>query len=295
MELKPMRRRGWLVGGLAVVALVACSPSPVGTPPPSTSASASPSAVPSATPAARFVVDYQELTKTYNGDARVLELYVPKLPPDTTAPLIVMLHALNSSPFAAIMLTHFDLVAARYGAIVVAPPSAGRGWVTDLRPEPDADIRYLSALLDDLRATLPVDPKQVFVAGFSIGAVMTDRVGCEFADRVAAIAIDSGSPWSDTCQPAKPVSALIMHGTADSTFDYADAQALAARWRLVDACPGDPVTSQLGSSATAETSDGCEAGTAVEFVTIPGGIHAWFTHPDATELAWQFFAKHPRP
>jgi polyhydroxybutyrate depolymerase len=256
------------------------------------------SPMPTATPVARFEVDYQEPTKTYGGDARVIELYVPKLAPGATAPLVVVLHAYNSSPFAVILASRFDLVAARYGAIVVAPPAASRGWDAEVSsgqsPKPNADTRYLAALLADLKASLPIDSTRVFVTGFSFGAVMTDRLGCEFADQITAIAIDAGESWSDTCRPAQPISVLVLHGTSDSTFDYAGAQSLAARWRRVDECTGDPVTSQLGPTTTAESIEGCKAGTAVELVTIAGGIHMWFRDPNATELAWQFFTAHPR-
>jgi polyhydroxybutyrate depolymerase len=282
--------------------LMGCTASPIATARRSAGPSVAPTAtarpVPTATPVARFDVDYEELQTNYGGDARVIELYVPKLAPGATAPLVVVLHALNSSPFAVILASRFDLIAARYGAIVVAPPAASRGWDAEVasgdRPQPNADTRYLAALLADLKGSLPIDPKRVFVAGFSFGAVMTDRVGCEFADQIAAIAIDAGESWSDTCRPAEPVSVLIMHGTSDSTFEYSGAQSLAARWRRVDECTGDPMTSQLGATTTADTIEGCKAGTAVELVTIAGGIHMWFRDPNATELAWQFFIAHPR-
>ncbi|PZR65231.1 MAG: hypothetical protein DLM71_00215 [Chloroflexi bacterium] len=275
--------------------LTACVARPVATIEVSAAPTSLSTVTPSPTPTAAFEVDYRELPTNYDGDKRLVGLYVPKLEPGRKVPLVVMLHAYRSSPFGANMLAHFDLVAERYGAIVAYPPSAGPGWDADGSPgAPDRDSRYLSALLTHLIAELPVDPRRVFVAGFSVGAEMADRVGCEFADRVAAVAIVSGTPWSDRCQPDRPVSVLVMHGTADSTFDYASAQTLAERWRRADGCSGDPTNSQLGPTATAEIVDGCHAGTEVEFVTFAGGTHEWFQEPDATQLAWQFFIAHPR-
>jgi polyhydroxybutyrate depolymerase len=300
--VRPIAAIRCLVASIVMAAFSACTTGPA----PLTSLSAAPSGVPAATesqmpsptPTPKFQVGHVELSTNYDGDKRVVELYVPKLPPGRSAPLVVMLHALNSSPFAAILLTRFDLIAERYGAIVAAPPSAGRGWDAAVccgrSPEPNADTRYLSALLADLMGAFPVDRKRVFVAGFSMGAVMADRVGCEFADRVAAIAIDAGMSWSDACQPAKPVSVLIVHGTSDDTFRYSLGQSLAKRWRSVETCTEIPMTSRVGSTATAELFNGCKAGSVVEFVTVAGGTHAWFEDPDATELAWQFFSTHPR-
>jgi polyhydroxybutyrate depolymerase len=74
------------------------------------------------------------------------------------------------------------------------------------------DARWLTALLDHLLATEPIDPDRVFVAGFSIGAVMTDKVACQLADRVAAAVVVAGAPWVGAdCAPKQPVSMLIIH------------------------------------------------------------------------------------
>jgi polyhydroxybutyrate depolymerase len=257
--------------------------------------------MPSATPTPVFEVMQRSLQTSYGGDERTVELFVPKLPPGRKAPLVIMLHAYGSNPDAAILSTRFDLTAERYGAIVAFPKSAGVGWNAYVppsdRPKPNRDTRYLSALLAHLSADLPVDRQRVFVAGFSIGAVMADRVGCEFADRIAAVAIVAGMSWSDACHPSRPVSALIMHGTSDSTFKYALGQSLAERWRRVDDCPDGATTRQLGPKAAVETVDTCAAGSSVAFMTVDGGAHEWFYEPyapDATELAWQFFVEHPR-
>jgi polyhydroxybutyrate depolymerase len=278
---------------VAAMSLVGCS-TPGGQPSaPAAAASISPASTATSSPTAAFDVEHRELETAFAGDERIVQLFMPKLPAGTKAPLVIVLHALGSTPSGEVRETRFDLVAERYGAIVAFPPSAGRGWdalVCCGDPiGPNEDTRYLDALIDHLAAEFPVDPKRVFVTGFSIGAVMTDRVGCQFADRVAAIAIDAGTPWSDTCNPAKPVSVLIMHGTGDNTFKYATAQELAERWRRVGRCAGSPTARQITAKASAVTSTGCAEETAVEFVTIEGAPHQWFGDPDATELAWQFF------
>jgi polyhydroxybutyrate depolymerase len=283
---------------VAATSLVGCSTPGSPSAPAATPASASPASIATPSPTAAFEVEHRELETAFAGDERIVQLFLPKLPAGAKAPLVIVLHALGSTPSGEVQETRFDLVAERNGAIVAFPPSAGRGWdalVCCGDPvEPNEDTRYLDALIDHLSAEFPVDAKRVFVTGFSIGAVMTDRLGCQFADRVAAIAIDAGTPWSDTCNPAKPVSVLVMHGTGDNTFKYATAQELADRWRRVDRCPGSPATRQITPRASAVSSTGCAEGTAVEFVTIEGAPHQWFGDPDATELAWQFFAAHPR-
>ena len=128
-----------------------------------------------------------------------------------------------------------------------------------------------------------------------MGAVMTDRLACSLSERIAAAAIVAGTPWAGAdCKPARPVSILVMHGTADATFPYTAASALAARWRSVDSCPPPASPVPVGTRASLEASGGCADGTSVEFVSVDGGPHEWFETPDATALAWQFFKEHGR-
>jgi poly(3-hydroxybutyrate) depolymerase len=82
-----------------------------------------------------------------------------------------------------------------------------------------------------------------------------------------------------------------MHGTADNVFAMEDAEALADRWRRVNACAAAPLSEPIGANAVAVRSTGCAGGTSVELVRIEGQPHRWFHEPDATELAWRFFAE----
>ena len=147
-----------------------------------------------------------------------------------------------------------------------------------------------SELIDRLAADLPIDTARVFVAGFSMGAVASERIGCQFADRVAAIALNAGAPWSDMCSPARPLPILVMHGTADTTFRIALAGEVVNRWRAADGCQSAPVESLLSDIATSELSDDCGAGVSVDFVRHEGSGHRWFADPDATDVMWSFFA-----
>jgi len=56
------------------------------------------------------------------------------------------------------------------------------------------DIGFIEDLLDELEANYRVDSSRVYVTGFSNGAFMTQRLGCELSDRLAAIAPISGQP-----------------------------------------------------------------------------------------------------
>jgi polyhydroxybutyrate depolymerase len=262
---------------------------------PATSSPAAASAAPSVSPAA--VISEQPLF-AFEGDERRLRVYRPDPAPSGKVPLVLFLHASGETPAKAASETGLDGLAGTERFIAVFPPASGRGWaasVTRGLPDDAVDARWLSALLDHLLATEPIDPDRVFVAGFSIGAVMTDKLACQLSDRVAAAVIVAGTPWAGgDCAPERPVSMLIIHGTDDPTFTYASAEALARQWRELDRCTETAPATTVGSDATSVSAIGCANGTTVDFVTVPDGVHMWFHDPDATALAWEFLTDHAR-
>jgi polyhydroxybutyrate depolymerase len=258
-----------------------------------------PAATLAATPAAAPTPDLTPPPKRQESiavgdDERVVDLFVPSLPADVKAPLILLLHANGESPFVMAQESRAGELSAREGIVVALPPAREHRWnvmvATGEPITPSADVAYVVGLIDRLAAELPVDTDRVFVAGFSMGAVMSERIGCEFAGRVTAVALNAGAPWSDECSPARPLPILVMHGTADSTFRIALAGEVVSRWRAADGCAGEPVVSQLSDIATSELNNDCAGDATVQFVRYQGSGHRWFSNPDATEVIWRFFA-----
>jgi polyhydroxybutyrate depolymerase len=109
---------------------------------------------------------------------------------------------------------------------------AARGWAV-LWPEADGawndgrlcggapcdtadDVGFLRALVGRLAEDGLVDPARVFVAGPSIGGMMTLRLMCDAPDLVAGVAIAIASlPEGLDCPAGPPVPALVIHSTAD--------------------------------------------------------------------------------
>jgi polyhydroxybutyrate depolymerase len=252
---------------------------------------------PSPSPSASAVLD--EPVFTFDADARRVRVYRPPTMPAGKVPLLLFLHPSGETPAAAVMETRFDRLAAAEGFIAVFPPSSSSGWAAQVTPglsDSPIDQVWLTKLLDRLLATEPIDPGRVFVAGFSKGAVMTERLACVLADRVAGAVVVGGAPWiGGDCKPSRPVSILFVHGSADSTLRISGARQVADQWRSLDGCEPAPSPSPMGDTATVQTNDRCRGGTVVEFVTVRDGSHTWFTEPDATALAWAFLTEHARP
>ena len=227
-------------------------------------------------------------------DERVVELFVPPTATGEKAPLLVLLHASGENSLAMAAQSRAGELAAREGVIVALPPALGRSWdgkVSAVDPmTPSADAAYIVGLIDHLVAELPIDRGRVFLAGFSMGAVMSERIACQFADRVTAVALNAGAPWSDECSPTRPVPILVMHGTVDQTFPITLAAQVVDRWLTADACLGAPVVTHLSDIATSELYDTCADGVEVQFVRYAGVGHRWFSDPFATDVLWSFFA-----
>ena len=289
--------------GFAVVLLVAaCGGSPLvaaASPSPSQSPRIASDAPPPATGSPEptsSAATYQDPVFRVGDDERRVRVFVPDPAPSRPLPLLVFLHAAGESPATAIHDTRFDQLAAGGAAIVAFPPAAGRAWeaqVTRGLSDSDADEVFLTGLIEQLIDRYPVDPKQVDVAGFSMGAVMAGRLACRLADRITAVVIASGTSWIGACQPSRPVSVLIVHGTADSTFRYDAAVQMAQAWRTRDRCPAPADPEPIGGGATITTTLGCAGGSAVSLVSVSNGRHIWFTDPDATKLAWEFLTGGP--
>ena len=230
---------------------------------------------------------------TVGDDSRRIRVIVPEPEPAGAVPLLVFLHEFGGSAAEAVRQTGFDRLAGEAGFIAAFPPSDGRGWaasVSEGLSDSDVDEAYLDGMLEQLLATYRIDPERVYVAGFSIGAVMAGRVACRLSDMVDGVAVVSGNAWAGDCDPARPVPILIMHGTADSTYPITAAEGLAEAWRERDGCSGTPATRALGNEATVAASDDCDDGAVVEFVSVTDGWHTWFREPDATHLVWEFFS-----
>jgi polyhydroxybutyrate depolymerase len=200
----------------------------------------------------------------------------------------------------------FDALADRAGFHVVYPNGLARSW-NDGRPDtarirptgeaPPDDIGFLNALMDRLIAEGLADPGRITVTGPSNGGMMTLRVGCELAPRVAAIApliANMPEELGATCRPARPLPVLVMNGTEDTLVPWAGG-ALAGKpekgqvwstertvefWRSHNGCRGQPETRRLpdrdpddNSTVTVTRWADCQDGAEVQLYRLDGAGH----------------------
>ncbi|GAA3852954.1 PHB depolymerase family esterase [Saccharothrix violaceirubra] len=235
-------------------------------------------------------------TLTVDGRERTYRVHVPR---GERLPVVLVLHGGGGDGAQVAAQTGMSAAADAAGYVAVYPDGTGRTslltWNAGrccayARDEGVDDVRFLSAVLDDVIARYPVDPARVFATGMSNGAMMAYRLGCELSDRIAAVAPVAGALNVDPCRPARPVSVLAVNGTADQSVPYAggppsrpvpgagtwDNRSVADSigfWTGHDACPAP--TRQRDDDVEVTTWSGCADGSRVALYTVEGGTHAW--------------------
>ncbi|WP_431215501.1 alpha/beta hydrolase family esterase [Puia sp. P3] len=83
------------------------------------------------------------------------------------------------------------------------------------------DVHFISSLIDQLVANYKIDPKKVYVAGMSNGAMMTYTLACALSEKIAAITSVSGTLMaSSPCQPSRAVPILHIHSALDTKVPF---------------------------------------------------------------------------
>lgn len=275
-------------------------------------------------------------------DRRYL-VYVPpalaSVSASTPVPVVLAFHGGATNAESMRRFCGLDETAERHRFIVVYAEGTGRlprlltwnagdccGYAMDQGVD---DVAYTRALLDDLAGAHPIDGRRVYATGMSNGGMMCYRLAAELSDRIAAIAPVAGPLGLDpaSVKPARPVSVLAVHGTADEFAPFAGGQGKGltdtqfrsaeeglATWVALDGCPPTPTTIALpdterdGMRSTRTTWGPGRQGSEVALIRVEGGGHTWPGHAprlemlgpvttdfDVNTVMWEFFERHPMP
>lgn len=104
------------------------------------------------------------------------------------------------------------------GVLLVAPNGLGRTW--DFRRAMSADVIFADAVLDDVMARYPVDEAEIYVSGYSYGAIMAQRYGCDRGERVRAVLSIAGTLPPDTECASAPAEVRHVHGLNDQVLAF---------------------------------------------------------------------------
>lgn len=268
----------------------------------------------------------------FGGEQRSYVIYIPDSyaedGADEAYPLVFVLHGAGGSGQGMENFTGFNDLADQEHFIAVYPDGLGRVWNDgrqgDPRVAPVDDIGFMEYLIDFLSRNLNIDTNRVYSTGYSMGGMMSYRLGCE-SDRFAAVAsVASTHPeyLLESCFAAPPIPVMVVVGTDDrvvpwvgvsggyiSAFntlrfwsEHNECQTASDMEFLPDLDPED------GTLVVHQTSTDCTDDADVELYGVYGGGHNWPGHPlnvevdlglasmdfDATAAIWEFFAAHPK-
>lgn len=238
------------------------------------------------------------------------------------APLVVSLHGASATNVGHDLVTRFPQLADAEGFTLLSPEALEPGRVWDITPG-EGDTTYVLALLDRIQSEACIDEGRVYLAGFSMGAMLATSLSCIRPGRFAAVAAVSGLADVRACQdPERRRSPLIAFQGADDDLIMADGRYsglvrtgsgldngpsrldLAAAWAESFGCESTPaVTEEPPVTSTRFT---CAGGAQVVFHLVHGSDHHWpggdpgYTtpvapegEPDATRMIWDFFEAQP--
>jgi len=290
---------------------------------------------------------YYEETMVWDNVTRYYQVFVPTVLP-ANPPMLLMLHGTAYEAPPANPSTrewYWESVADQYEFIVVQPAStynaSTNAWnwnsyfmdasftsaesgtcATPPATSCPDDAGFLRQLIVNLTSQYNVNPNMVFVTGFSSGAQMTERVGVEISDLVAAIAPTSGQMEGQQSAPppvlvpdsvVAPISVQEWHGTEDTelppcnygttgysevtyyldtvddTFNYWVTQNACSTLQTTQTlCTNGEATQGLsGNVATGCTGSNIE----VQFIWEPNTGHSWIGGNNTAR--WQFLSAHP--
>jgi polyhydroxybutyrate depolymerase len=225
-------------------------------------------------------------------------------------PLVLDFHGLAEGASLHALTSRFGELGQKDGFVVAFPEGTGNPvqWDTSSHGAANADLAFVTAMLNQLEQTQCIDTSRVYASGFSDGAFMVSQLACTMSARFAAIAAVSGLQLPRPCPTTRRVPVLTFHGTADPilffnggvgtatlnrvlgraspTGSSTTTTTLPAKlngpgypatvqaWAAKDGCQPRPDDVKIASQVIRRTYR-CPAGTGVEFYIVLGGGHAW--------------------
>lgn len=226
-------------------------------------------------------------------------------------PVVFAFHGSSASASVIERETSFDDRADSLGFFVVYPEGLHRAWNIGeccrySFTHNVNEVAFVSAILDELERGVAVDRTRVYMTGYSDGGTLSYILGCTIPNRVAAVAVVSGTLFEPppVCPLSRAMPVMLVHGTADNSLPYGgkaggppwgkttsfthSAPDVARFWVVKDRCrtPGDSTR----SGNVVRVHYACADDAEVLFYTIVNGAHGW----PGGGRGWVFSPKPPK-
>jgi len=261
-----------------------------------------------------------------SGERREYLLHVPRsYDRSKPMPLVISMHGAGLWGAVQKEISQWNDLADEQRFIVVYPSGLGgqgvRIWRAQPGPELTKDVRFISELIDTLKASYNIDSTRIYANGLSNGGGMAFVLSCTLSNRIAAVGMVAAAqtlPWT-WCKDQRAVPMIAFHGTADRQVPYNGGSAWisprpfpnvprwAANWARRNRCGANPIESAVAADVARRAYTNCADDADVVLYTIQGGGHTWpgggplpewfvgttTRSIDATRLMWTFFGDHP--
>jgi len=184
------------------------------------------------------------------------------------------------------------------------------------------DVKFIRNLIDELVANYKINPKKVYATGHSNGGMLSYRLACEAADKIAAIA-PNGCSMSllSPCNASRPVPVLHMHSVLDTQVPYMGGvgtgisntyfpplDSVLNVWSNRNGCNNSPQIVVNNSQYKLTRWNSCSNNGSIQYYLTQDGGHGWpgglpggpnsdvpSVVIDANNLLWNFFQQHQLP
>ena len=266
-------------------------------------------------------------------------LYVPNAcTPDENWPLVINYHGFSTSAVFQMNYTQMNVVADTAHFLIAYPQGlivtdrvygeSDYGWHIPGRWIADQDdVVFTDSLINHIQNDFKIDIAHIHATGFSNGSEMAFYLACmrpNIFGSVGGVAGGMIDNLLDSCQVGRPISIVLIHGTADPLVPIngmeeilAPAQSTASFWSLKNKCSMDSIVTDLpdvvkedSCTVTLMKYIGCENKSEVLFYQINNGGHTWpsgyhwpemdflgYINQDihASSVMWNFFKRFPHP
>ncbi|HVR64989.1 MAG TPA: prolyl oligopeptidase family serine peptidase, partial [Polyangia bacterium] len=261
-------------------------------------------------------------TIAFGGGMRSYIIHVPpKYDGKTRAPLILDMHGQGQSPQGQMGTSGWLAKADAVGIVLVWPQGTDLSWncgppgcpilmccCNPAQSNKVDDVGFIRAVVAKVAQDGCIDAKRVYATGLSNGGCMSHWLGCDAADLFAAIAPVSCANMID-CKPSRPIPVLEYRGKQDDIVPYnggmiavgkhnwSSAEADFKKWSDLDMCTDAAMP--LPMRAICQVHGQCGAGAEV-ILCSPNAGHILYggaaqQGAAVTDLAWEFFQRHPLP
>lgn len=253
------------------------------------------------------------------GADREYTLYIPDDIPGGAMPLVFSFHGSGGYPQSQIDTSHFDVLAEAHGFAVVFPAGAFTNSVTERSWNANGetgvdDVQFVRDMIEDIAGRVEIDRSRIYASGFSGGARISSRLGCELSDVLAAAAPVAGLQYPDDCTLKRPIPIISFHALDDQVNHYdlsgdsrpywrMGVETALDKWRQANGCTLANEAVQVASGITKYMWSSCDTDAVIQFYQTVSGRHTWpgsdssgaLQNMDASELIWEFFRQHRLP